>query len=88
MMTINDLRNLDRAEVLGWLGLELKDSTAAQVAKTIGLLTLGLAAGAAVALLFAPKTGDELRGDLRDKFERLRRRSANGANAAREASAP
>lgn len=30
---------------------------------------IGLAVGGALGLLFAPKAGDELRGDLRDKTE-------------------
>jgi len=70
-MTIQDLRNLDREEVLGWLGLELKDSTGARLAKTLGVLTAGVLAGGCIALLLAPKAGNELRDDLRERLRQM-----------------
>ena len=69
-MTINDLRNLDREDVLGWLGLQSEQSRGARLAKSIGLVSLGLVAGTALALLFAPKAGRGLREDIRNRFRR------------------
>jgi len=76
-MTINDLRNLDRDDVLKWLGLKRRSSAGAWLAGTLGLFAGGLLVGAGAALLMAPKPGRELREDLRTKI----RRRANGAEA-------
>ena len=45
-------------------------------------LLVGTALGAAVALLFAPKAGSELRGQLADATSRLRRRAGEAYNRA------
>ena len=68
-MTIKDIRNIDKDEVLGWLGLETS-STASTVISTLGTFCLGLVVGGAAALIFAPKPGSELRDDLRDRLRR------------------
>jgi YtxH-like protein len=69
-MNLKDLRNLDKEEILGMLGLETKPSTAKWVASAFGTFGLGLLVGAGVALMLAPKAGRELRGDLRDRLRR------------------
>lgn len=69
-MTISDLRNLDRDDVLSWLGLQKRTSTGAYVAGCLGLFASGLLLGAGAALLVAPKPGRELRSDLRSKLKR------------------
>ena len=81
-MTISDLRNLDRDDVLAWLGLRRQSSVAGRVAGIVGLFAGGLLLGAGVALLMAPKPGRELREDLRTKL----RRRPNGAGATDSAS--
>jgi uncharacterized membrane protein YebE (DUF533 family) len=73
-MNLDDLRDLDRDDVLAWLGLQRKSSTASTVAGSLGLLVGGLALGAVAALLLAPKPGRDLREDLKT---RLRRASEN-----------
>jgi hypothetical protein len=69
-MKLKDLRNLDKDEILGLLGLETKSSDAARVAGTIGTFGIGLLVGAGIALLLAPKPGRQLREDLREKLRR------------------
>ena len=39
--------------------------------KGLGKLVLGAGLGASIALLFAPKKGSELRGDIKKKFDEL-----------------
>lgn len=45
-------------------------------------LLVGTALGAAVALLFAPKPGSELRGQLADATSRIRQRAGQAYNRA------
>ena len=69
-MNLKDLRNLDKDDVLGLIGLESKQSTGAYLAGTLGTFGIGLLVGAGIALLLAPKPGAELREDIRDKLRR------------------
>lgn len=69
-MTLKELRNLDKDDILEMLGLETKQSTGAWVAGTLGTFGVGLLVGAGIALMLAPKAGRELREDLRDKLRR------------------
>ncbi len=58
------------------LGLEPKKSTMEIVLPALGVFGAGIAVGAALGVLFAPKRGDELRSDLRHRIGDLRDRSA------------
>jgi gas vesicle protein len=78
-MTINDLRNIDRDDVLAWLGVQKRTSTGAYLAGCLGLFAGGLVLGAGAALLMAPKPGRELREDLRARMKK----AANGAEPSR-----
>jgi hypothetical protein len=69
-MNLRELRNMDKDDVLGLLGLETKPSTGAYLAGTLGTFGLGLLVGAGIALLLAPKPGAELREDIREKLRR------------------
>jgi hypothetical protein len=69
-MNLKDLRNLDKDDVLGLMGLESKHSTGAYLASTLGTFGVGLLVGAGIALLLAPKPGSELREDIRGKLRR------------------
>ena len=69
-MNFKDLRNLDKDDLLGLMGLETKHSTAGYLAGTLGTFGVGLLVGAGIALLLAPKPGNELREDIREKLRR------------------
>jgi gas vesicle protein len=73
-MNFKDLRNMDKDDLLGLIGLESKPSTGSYLAGTLGTFGIGLLVGAGIALLLAPKPGAELREDIRDK---LRHRSSD-----------
>ena len=60
-------------QALRMLGLQRKPSAASRVAAAGGMLALGAAAGAAVALVLAPRTGAQLRARLARGFQALRR---------------
>jgi hypothetical protein len=69
-MKLQDIRNMDKDDFLGILGLESKHSFTNQLLGTLGTFGIGLLVGAGVALLLAPKAGSELRHDLRAKLHR------------------
>ena len=70
-MNFKELRNLDRDDVLEMIGLQRKSSTAAWLAGTLGTFGIGILVGAGIGLLMAPKSGRELRENLRDRFRRM-----------------
>jgi gas vesicle protein len=69
-MNLKDLKNLDKEDVLGLLGLETKSSTGAWLAGALATFGVGVLVGAGIGLMLAPKPGRELREDLRDRLRR------------------
>ncbi|RDV38024.1 YtxH domain-containing protein [Bradymonadaceae bacterium TMQ3] len=66
--------------VLDRLGLEHRKSTMDVVLPMLGVFGAGIAVGASLGLLFAPKRGNELRNELRHSIEDLRERSTEKFN--------
>ena len=66
MISMRDLKKLDRDDLLDMIGLQR--STAADWVVPLTALGVGLLVGAGLGLLLAPKTGAELRDDLRDRL--------------------
>lgn len=60
--------------LLDRVGLQEKRSTAETVLPMIGIFGAGIAVGATLGMLFAPKRGDALRHDLRHSLEDLQRK--------------
>jgi hypothetical protein len=69
-MNLKTLKNMDKEDILGLLGLETKASTGGWLASTLGTFGLGILVGAGVALMLAPKPGRELRGAIRNRLRR------------------
>jgi len=69
-MNLDDIRKLDKDDLLELLGLQRKRSRGARIAETFGTFGLGLLVGAGIALAFAPKPGRELRDEIRDRLQR------------------
>jgi hypothetical protein len=57
-----------RESLINAIGLATRRSTTTDFASAIGIFGAGLLVGAGLALLFAPKTGEELRRDLGDRL--------------------
>jgi gas vesicle protein len=76
-MKLQDIKDIDKDDVLGLLGLATKHSNSHRLITALGTFGVGLLVGASVALLLAPKAGRELRQDLRTKL----RRDCNGVEA-------
>jgi hypothetical protein len=68
MMKLANLKDMDRDDLLGVLGLSTKQSTARQLLETLATFGVGLLVGAGVALLLAPKPGRELRQEIRTRL--------------------
>ena len=65
-----------RDDVLRALGLRTSQSTIADFSSVLGVFGAGLLIGAGLALLFAPKSGDELRRDLSERMSSSREESS------------
>jgi hypothetical protein len=73
-MRLNEIKNISRDDVLAALGLQVRPSALGAVLTSIGLLGIGALLGAGAALLLAPKSGRELRGDLGSRINGATRR--------------
>lgn len=71
-MKLADIRDLSKEDILDALGLGAKPSTTERLLGALGTFGVGLLVGAGVALLMAPKSGQDLREDLGQKFRSLR----------------
>jgi hypothetical protein len=69
MRTLTDLKNMDKDDVLGLLGLETRQRVPIEL--WLGTFAAGLLVGAGVALLLAPTSGRELRADLKSRIPNL-----------------
>ena len=68
MLSLKDLRHLDRDDLLEHLGLQRRSNTD-WVVPAVTALGVGLLIGAGLGLLLAPKSGSELREELRERLE-------------------
>lgn len=72
-MDIKDtLGRLTKDDALAAIGLETRKSVMEYVWPAMGLFAAGLVVGAGLGLVFAPKSGRELRGDIGDRAVALR----------------
>ena len=73
MFDLNDLkkqvRGYDKDDVLRLLGVEERRSGGDVFFTSLGIFAAGVLVGAGAALLLAPKTGAELRTDLRNRIQ-------------------
>lgn len=77
---IGSMRGINRDDVLSALGLERRRSFAASIAPIASGFAAGALAGAAIALLFAPKSGREVRRELKGRASEVTRRVGAAAD--------
>lgn len=75
-MNIKDIRNLDKEDILHMIGLETRRTTTDYVLPALGIFGAGLIVGAGLGLIFAPKSGREIRGELTERMHEMRERAA------------
>jgi hypothetical protein len=68
-MTLRNLRDLDKDDLLKMIGLQTRRNIADSLLPTIAIFSVGVLVGAGVGLLLAPKPGRELRDDLRNRLQ-------------------
>lgn len=71
---------MDRDDILRMIGLETRRTAGEYALPALGLFGVGIIVGAGLGLLFAPKSGREIRGDLTERMHEIRER----ANAEKE----
>lgn len=69
MFGVSDLKKLDKDELLNLIGLETRKDTSDYLLPALGAFTVGVLLGVGVGLMLAPKPGNELRNDLRNRFQ-------------------
>lgn len=75
--------NFDRLHpdtLFSQLGYVRRSNVGVDIAKAAGLVAVGALAGAAVMALFAPRTGNQLRAELRSGAEHMKDRVAKGGS--------
>lgn len=78
----SNVTNFDSDDLLASLGLERRQTTAEQLLPALALVGAGVLVGVGLGLMFAPKSGADLRGDLRSQVKRLEERvRKEGADA-------
>lgn len=61
------LPKISREDILNALGLESQKTTMGYVVPAVAFIGLGVVIGASLGLLFAPKTGAEMRKDMKNR---------------------
>jgi len=69
-MTMSDLKNISKDDILAALGLETRRTTGDGLASGLLMLGIGLAVGVGIGLMLAPKSGDELREDIGNRYRK------------------
>ena len=76
----NTLSHFDRDAVLHTLGLERKHTTAEQVVPALAIFGAGVLVGVGLGMIFAPRAGAELRGELESQLRRVEQKVRGNGN--------
>ena len=68
-MKLDQIRSLDKDDLLGLLGLETRRTMVDYIVPGLVVLSVGVAVGAGIGLLLAPRPGKELREDLSKRIQ-------------------
>ncbi|NTX61867.1 YtxH domain-containing protein [Myxococcus sp. CA051A] len=68
-MNLNALKKMDKDDLLNLIGLESRRSAAEDVLPVLGAFAAGILVGAGLGLLLAPKAGNQLRDDLKQRLQ-------------------
>lgn len=68
-MKLKDIKELNKDKVLGMIGLQIAASATAKIVGAAALIGLGMLVGASAAMLWTPKTGKDLRREIRRRLK-------------------
>ncbi|MCY1015158.1 YtxH domain-containing protein [Pyxidicoccus sp. MSG2] len=68
MVNLNTLKKMDKDDLLNLIGLETRRDTADTLLPVLGAFAAGILVGAGLGLLLAPKPGNQLRDDLKQRL--------------------
>lgn len=66
---MDSLKNIDRNELLGMLGLQMKTTPVDYVLPALAVFGAGLVVGASLGILFAPRAGRETREEISRRIQ-------------------
>ncbi|MEQ1875869.1 MAG: YtxH domain-containing protein [Bdellovibrionia bacterium] len=78
-MTLEELKAMGKDDLLKSIGLQEYRSAAWSAVPGAAFFGVGLLVGAGIGLLFAPRTGQELRDDISDRFNSMKDRVSHKA---------
>jgi hypothetical protein len=84
-MKLDQIRSLDKNDLLGLLGLETRRTMVDYLVPGLVVLTVGVAVGAGLGLLLAPRTGKDMREDLSKRIQHAPEVMSNLPRRANEA---
>jgi len=68
-VNFNNLKKLDKDDLLNLVGLETRRDAVDTLLPVVGAFAAGILVGAGLGLLLAPKSGNQLRDDLRQRLQ-------------------
>lgn len=68
MVNLNSLKKMDKDDLLNLIGLETRRDTTDELLPVLGAFAAGVLVGAGLGLLLAPKPGNQLRDDLKQRL--------------------
>ncbi len=78
------LRDFDREHMMDLIGMERRRTTAERAVPIIAFFGVGILVGVGIGLMTAPRSGSDLRSDLKDKFQSAVPRAAEAIESAIE----
>ena len=82
------LSHFDRDELLETLGLERKHSAAQTVMPALAIFGAGVLVGVGLGIIFAPKAGAEMRGELQSQFKKVEQKVRGNSDLQPSISSP
>ena len=76
------LRDFDRERVMDLIGMERRRTTAERAVPIIAFFGVGILVGVGIGLMTAPRSGSELRSELKDKFQTAAPRAVEALESA------
>lgn len=81
-MNIDDISNISKTDIARALGLQPKITD--YIWPAMGIFSVGALVGAGLALMFAPKAGNELRDEIGSKLDDLAKRARDKVGSDQE----